>query len=79
MNILDELAEHSDSRTGSKETYGRTLAEINAFCEQELNKEQADRLNDIVGDLINSVAAVNARAGMKLGARITAALLTDDS
>jgi hypothetical protein len=79
MSILDELAEHFDARTSSKEQYGRALAELNAFCEQELNHEQAERLNDIAGDLINAAAVVNSRAGMKLGARIIAGLLTDDS
>ena len=79
MSILDELTEHFDTRISTKERYGRILAEINAFCEQELNHEQAERLNDLIGDLIQSVAEVNSRAGMKLGARIIAGLLTDDS
>lgn len=79
MSILDELAEHFDTRTGSKEQYGRALAELNAFCEQELNHEQAEKLNDIAGDLIHAVAAVNSRAGMKLGAKIVAGLLADES
>ena len=47
MSILDELAEHFDTRTGSKEQYGRALAELNAFCEQELNHEQAEKLKII--------------------------------
>ena len=51
---------------------------INTFCEQELNQEQADRLNDITGDLIHAVAAVNSKEGMKLGARIIAGLLSDN-
>lgn len=79
MSILDELAEHFDPRTSSKEQYGRALAELNAFCEQELNHEQAEKLNDIAGDLINAVATVNSRAGMKLGARIIAGLLTEEN
>ena|GEM_PF-1756397 len=79
MSILDELTEHFDPRTSSKEQYGQALAELNAFCEQELNHEQAEKLNDIAGDLIHAVAAVNSRAGMKLGAKIVAGLLADDS
>ena len=78
MNILNELAEHLDPRISSREQYGRMLAELNAFCEQELNQEQADRLNDIAGDLIHVVATVNSREGMKLGARIVAGLLAED-
>jgi len=79
MDILDELTEHFDTRISTKERYGRILAEINAFCEQELNHEQAERLNDLIGDLIQSVAEVNSRAGMKLGARIIAGLLNEES
>ena len=79
MDILDELTEHFDTRISTKERYGRTLAEINAFCEQELNHEQAERLNDLIGELIQSVAAVNSTAGMKLGARIVAELLNEES
>ena len=79
MSILDELTEHFDVLISKKERYGRILAEINAFCEQELNHEQAERLNDLIGELIQSVAAVNSTAGMKLGARIVAGLLADDS
>ncbi len=78
MNILSELAEHLDPHISSREQYGRILAELNAFCEQELNQEQADRLNDIAGDLIHAVATVNSREGMKLGARIVAGLLAED-
>ena len=79
MNILNELAEHLDPRISSREQYGRVLAELNAFCEQELNHEQAERLNDLIGELIQSVAAVNSTAGMKLGARIVAELLNEES
>jgi len=79
MSILDELVEHFDTRISSREQYGRVLAELNAFCEEELNKEQADRLNDIAGDLIHAVADVNSKAGMKLGAKIIAGLLADES
>ena len=79
MSILDELTEHFDTRISRKEQYGRILAEINAFCEQELNHEQAERLNDLIGELIQFVAAVNSTAGMKLGARIIAELLADES
>ncbi len=78
MDMLDELAEHLDPRISSREQYGRVLAELNAFCEQELDKEQAEKLNDIAGDLIHAVAAVNSREGMKLGARIVAGLLAED-
>ena len=78
MNILDELAEHFDTRISSKEQYGRALAELNAFCEQELDKEQAEKLNDSAGDLIHAVAAINSREGMKLSARIIAGLLFDN-
>ena len=78
MDILNELAEHLDPRISSREQYGRVLAELNTFCEQELNQEQADRLNDIAGDLIHAVAAVNSKEGMKLGARIVAGLLSEN-
>jgi hypothetical protein len=78
MNILSQLAEHLDPHISSREQYGRVLAELNAFCEQELNQEQADKLNDIAGDLIHAVAAVNSREGMKLGARIVAGLLSEN-
>ena len=79
MSILDELTEHFDVLISKKERYGRILAEINAFCEQGLNREQAEKLNDLIGELIQSVAAVNSTAGMKLGARIVAELLADES
>ena len=69
MNILDELAEHFDTRISSKEQYGRALAELNAFCEQELDKEQAEKLNDIAGDLIHAVAAVNSKEGIHLSSK----------
>ena len=79
MDILDELTEHFDVLISKKERYRRILAEINAFCERELNHEQSENLNDLIGELIQSVAAVNVRAGMKLGAKIIAGLLTEES
>lgn len=83
MSILDDLTEkfivEMDAMMTKDAQYRIASAQLNEFCETKLTPEQADELNDLVGKLSSAVFHAAARSGMKLGASITAGLLTETS
>ncbi len=82
MSILEDLTEkfivEMDAMLTQDARYRITSAQLNEFCETRLTPEQADELNDLVGKLSSAIFHAAARSGMKLGASITAGLLTPD-
>ncbi len=82
MSILDDLTEkfivEMDAMLTQDARYRIASAQLNEFCETRLTPEQADELNDLVGKLSSAIFHAAARSGMKLGASITAGLLTPD-
>ena len=82
MSILDDLTEkfivEMDAMLTQDARYRIASAQLNEFCETRLTPEQADELNDLVGKLSSTIFHAAARSGMKLGASITAGLLTPD-
>ena len=45
---------------------------------KELSKEKADRMDELLGVLMGAMSDVYTEEGMKLGAKIVAALLLED-
>ena len=82
MSILDDLTEkfivEMDAMLTQDARYRIASAQLNEFCETRLTPEQADELNDLAGKLSSAIFHAAARSGMKLGASITAGLLTPD-
>jgi len=79
MNVLDEIAEKFadvlDYELMSSPEHNEASAQLNEFCENSLTKEQATKLNDIVGKLSSAIFHSSVKSGMKLGAKLTAELL----
>ena len=82
MNILDELAEKFaeplDSELVLNPQHHEISQKFNEFC-KHLSPAQSEELDEIVGKMLSANFNSAVKAGMKLGARITIGLLTDDS
>ena len=81
MDVLDELTEcfmdELDAALCSDRQYTSMNADFHDFVERVLPLEKASELNEIVGKLTSAVFHSACKAGMKLGARITAGLLKE--
>lgn len=83
MNILDELTDKFavtlDSELANNPDYNLTSATLDNFCKNKLSAEQASELNEIVGKLSSEIFHSAVKAGMKLGAKISAELLNAEN
>ncbi len=79
MDILDELAEkfaiNLDSTLVSNPEYNKVSLQLEELYEKKFSKEQASELDALIGKLSSVIFHSATRAGMKLGAKITAELL----
>lgn len=79
MDILDELAEkfaiNLDSTLMSNPEYNKVSFQLKEFFENKLSAEQVSELDVITGMLSSAIFYSAIKAGMKLGAKITAGLL----
>ncbi len=79
MDILDELAEkfaiNLDSTLISNPEYNKVSLQLKEFYENKLSAEQTSELDVLIGMLSSVIFYSATKAGMKLGARITAELL----
>lgn len=79
MGILEELAEKFaislDSTLMSNPEYNKASLQLRELYENKLSAEQASELDAIIGMLSSAIFYSATKAGMKLGARITAELL----
>lgn len=81
MNMMDELTEkfalELDVPLGSCAKYNEISKEIHDFAERELSESKAEELEKLIGKYSIVVADVANRTGLRLGARIVAALLEE--
>ncbi len=79
MDILDELAEkfaiNLDSTLMSNPEYNKVSLQLKEFYENKLSADQASELDVLIGMLSSAIFYSATKAGMKLGARITAKLI----
>ncbi|MBO5612555.1 MAG: hypothetical protein J5918_08170 [Prevotella sp.] len=79
MDILDELTNKFtdllDTGLVASPDYQKASALLNDFSENKLSEEQSKELTDLVGSLSSAIFRASTRAGMKLGAAISAGLL----
>ena len=79
MNMMDELTEkfalELDVPLGGCTEYNETSKEIHDFAKRELSESKAEELEKLIGRYSTIVADEAGRAGLRLGARIVAALL----
>lgn len=80
-NMLDELAEkfsvQVDSHMRDSAAYTRAIKRIHEFAEHELTEEKAAELNRLVDTLTLSTFHSASKEGMKIGAKIIFALLSE--
>ena len=81
MEVLDAIvkkfADELDRELMQSQTHNQAAAQFHAYCDQNLPHQQAMELDVLYGKLSSALYASAVRSGMRLGARITAALLTD--
>lgn len=79
MNMMDELMDkfalELDVPLSSSEAYAEVSKELNEFAIKELSESKAEELEKLIGRYSTVVADEASRAGLRLGARIVAALL----
>lgn len=81
MDILDDIIDcytlTIDKALMSDLKHNQVTEMLNQFCMEQLSEKQADELNEIVGKLSSAIFLSSAKAGMKIGAQITAELLNE--
>ena len=81
MDILNEIIDRFtltiDKSLMSNITHNQATERLNKFCVEQLSEKQSDELNEIVGRLSSAIFMSAAKAGMKIGAQITAGLLNE--
>lgn len=79
MDILDDLIEKFaislDSTLMSNPEYNKISLQLKELFENKLSAEQASELDLIIGMLSSAIFYSATKAGMRLGAKITAGLL----
>ena len=81
MDILDEIIDcftlTIDKALMSNLKHNQATERLNKFCTERLSEKQSGELNEIVGKLTSAIFLSAAKAGMKIGAQITAELLNE--
>lgn len=81
MDILNEIIDRFtltiDKSLMSNLKHNQATEMLNKFCTEQLSEKQSDELNEIVGKLSSAIFLSAAKAGMKIGAQITAGLLNE--
>lgn len=81
MDILDELTDcfmdELDAALCSDIKYIMANAKLHDFIDGELPPDKISELNELIGNLTSALFNTACKAGMKLGAKITAGLLNE--
>lgn len=75
--ITDKFLVEIDREMAADENYKNITMTLNEFLEGEFSKEKANQVEEMIGRLISAVENASAAAGIKLGAKLTAALLSE--
>ncbi|MBR2284694.1 MAG: hypothetical protein IJ874_09825 [Ruminococcus sp.] len=81
MDVLDAIAkrfaDELDAELMQSQAHNQASAQFHEYCDQNLPHQQAMELDALFGKLSSAIYNSAIKSGMKLGARITAALLTN--
>ncbi len=75
--ITDKFVVEIDKENSLNEDYKRARADLNEFFGNEFSGEKANQADELIGRLICAVENASAAAGIKIGAKLTAALLSE--
>lgn len=75
--ITDKFLVEIDREMSADENYKNITMTLNEFLEKEFSQEKANQIEEMIGRLISAVESASAAAGIKLGAKIAAALLSE--
>lgn len=75
--ITDKFVVEIDKEMSADENYKNITLSLNEFLEREFSTEKANQVEEMIGRLISAVENASAAAGIKLGAKITAELLSE--
>ena len=75
--ITDKFVVEIDREMSADENYKNITMTLNEFLEREFSKEKATQVEEMIGRLISAVENASAAAGIKIGAKLTAALLSE--
>ncbi len=75
--ITDKFLVEIDREMSADENYKNITMTLNEFLEREFSKEKADQIEEMIGRLISAVESASAAAGIKIGAKLTSALLSE--
>ena len=73
--VMDRFADTLDAELMADSKHNKFSEALNSFCEESLTSEQAEKLNEIAGQLTSAIFRTAVRTGMRFGARLTAELL----
>ena len=75
--ITDKFVVEIDREMSADENCKNITMTLNEFLEKEFSKEKANQVEEMIGRLISAVENASAAAGIKIGAKLTAALLSE--
>lgn len=75
--ITDKFVVEIDKENSSSEDYKYARAALNEFFRKEFSEEKANQADELIGRLICAVENASAAAGIKLGAKMASALLSE--
>ena len=75
--IIDKFVVEIDREMSADENYKNITMTLNEFFGREFSEEKAHQAEEIIGRLIAAVESASAAAGIKLGAKIIASLLSE--
>lgn len=75
--ITDKFVVEIDREMSADENYKNITMTLNEFLDGEFSKEKANQVEEMIGRLISAVENASAAAGIKIGAKLTAALLSE--
>lgn len=75
--ITDKFLAEIDKEMSADENYKNIAMSLNEFLEKEFSKEKAKQIEEMISILIAAVENASAATGIKIGAKIAAALLSE--
>lgn len=75
--LIDKFGDEIDGEIRNDPKYINANEEFHKFVNEEIPEEKAEQLKELVGRLTSAVSNAYAQAGIRLGAKMAAALLDE--
>lgn len=75
--LINKFGDEIDDEIRNDPKYINANDEFHKFVNEEIPEEKAEQLKELVGRLTSAVSDAYAQAGIRLGAKIAAALLDE--